>query len=168
MDLLSPFGVGPVIVKDFVKSQKHAWSEACFIPSAADRDVVERVVRRFLQLRGDDLYGGLVFREFVDFAPAGTHARSGMPLTEEFRVFVLDGEPVYTVEYWEESDYRGSPSLELFRATRERIGSRFYTMDVARRRDGVWMIVELGDGQVAGLPERADPLSFYRALAGHI
>ena len=42
--------------------------------------------------------------------------------------------------------------------------SRFFTMDVAKRRDGDWLIVELGDGQVAGLPEHADVDGFYKAL----
>ncbi len=36
---------------------------------------------------------------------------------------------------------------------------------VAKRVDGGWMIVELGDGQVAGLPARADVSAFYHALA---
>ena len=40
MEALAPFGDGPVIVKDFVKSRKHEWAEACFIPSAADREAV--------------------------------------------------------------------------------------------------------------------------------
>ncbi len=37
-------------------------------------------------------------------------------------------------------------------------------MDIAKRKDGDWMIVELGDAQVAGLPENADALKFYRGL----
>jgi hypothetical protein len=37
-------------------------------------------------------------------------------------------------------------------------------MDVAKRKDGAWMIVELGDGQVAGLPDEAAARSFYQAL----
>ena len=47
----------------------------------------------------------------------------------------------------------------------QRVRNRFFTMDVANRVDGGWMIVELGDAQVAGLPERADVGAFYRALA---
>ena len=43
--------------------------------------------------------------------------------------------------------------------------SRFFTMDIAKRVDSDWMIVELGDGQVAGLPDRADTGAFYQALA---
>jgi hypothetical protein len=47
------------------------------------------------------------------------------------------------------------------------VRSRFFTMDVAKRRDGDWLIVELGDGQVAGLPETADVDRFYKALRDH-
>jgi hypothetical protein len=84
MGVLIPFGDGPIIVKDFVKSRKHEWTDACFIPSAADRSAVERVVNRFLELQGEELAGGLVFREFIEFRPVGTHSRSRMPLTEEW------------------------------------------------------------------------------------
>src|SRR5579859_5049436 len=40
MALLQPLGDAPLIVKDFVKSRKHEWTEACFIPSASDRAAV--------------------------------------------------------------------------------------------------------------------------------
>ena len=36
--------------------------------------------------------------------------------------------------------------------------------DVAKRIDGKWMIIELGDGQVAGLPDKVDIIDFYQAL----
>lgn len=77
MELLRPFGSAPAVVKDFAKSRKHEWAEACFIPSASDRASVERVVRRFLELQGDDLSEGLVFREFIEFEPLGRHPRAG-------------------------------------------------------------------------------------------
>ena len=35
------------------------------------------------------------------------------------------------------------------------------------RRDGEWIIIELGDGQVAGLPEAANVHAFYAALNDH-
>ena len=35
---------------------------------------------------------------------------------------------------------------------------------MAQRTDGEWLIVELGDGQVAGLPDEADVAEFYRRL----
>src|SRR5262249_2955781 len=52
MDLLATFGDAPVVVKDYVKSQKHYWDEACFIPSARDREAVRRVTTRFAELQG--------------------------------------------------------------------------------------------------------------------
>jgi hypothetical protein len=171
MEALRPFGEQPVIVKDFVKSRKHEWFEACYIPSAADRVAAERVVGRFLQLQAEDLNEGLVFREFVEFEPLATHSKSGMPLTREYRLFVLDGQVMLAAPYWEEGEYAddegAQPPLEALHALTRKVQSRFFTMDVARRKsDGAWLIVELGDGQVAGLPERAEKEAFYQALAG--
>lgn len=169
MALLRPFGDAPLVLKDHVKSQKHAWDEACFIPSASDRGAVERVVRRFLELQGPDLAGGLVFREFVEFEPVGRHPRSGMPLTLEYRLFFLDGRPLLCTEYWEVGDYRGEPPpAERFTALAAGVRSRFFSMDVAKRKGGDWMVVELGDGQVAGLPGKADIEAFYRGLGASL
>ena len=170
MRVLHVFGDKPVIVKDFVKSRKHEWNEACYIPCASDRHTVERVVRRFLQLQGEDLNEGLVFREFIEFEPLAAHSKSGMPLIKEFRLFVLDGHIICSTPYWEGGDYgddkEGFPPIDTFGHVAQKIQSRFFTMDVARKKDGTWNIVELGDGQVAGLPVRADVHVFYRALAG--
>ncbi|QRX97414.1 ATP-grasp domain-containing protein [Streptomyces noursei] len=46
-----------------------------------------------------------------------------------------------------------------------RSGLRFVTTDLALRSDGAWRVVEVGDGQVSGLPAGADPGPLYRALA---
>ena len=169
MATLQPFGDRPVIVKDFVKSRKHEWHEACYIPSASDRQAVERVVTRFLQLQGEDLSEGLVFREFVEFEPLTEHSKSSMPLTKEFRLFVLDGRIILSAPYWEEGSYgvdeKDFPPANIFSSIASTIQSRFFTMDVARKRDGIWNIVELGDGQVAGLPIRANGEVLYQALA---
>lgn len=163
--MLEPFGDAPLIVKDYVKSQKHRWDEACFIPSARDADAVRRVTTRFIELQAERLVGGLVFREFVTLEPLALHSKSKMPLTREFRVFVRDGRPWLSAPYWEEGDYRGEAvSSELFASQCAQIDSRFFTMDVARRADGRWIIMELGDAQVAGLPEALAPARFYRAL----
>jgi hypothetical protein len=38
-------------------------------------------------------------------------------------------------------------------------------MDVAQRTNGEWIVMELGDAQVAGIPERVSAADFYRTLA---
>lgn len=145
-DGLTFYGAAPLVVRDYVKSPKHEWAKACLSASAADRAAVERVVRRFLDLQGDDLNEGLVFREFVDFEPLAEHSDSGMPLSKEYRLFFLDGRLLFSAEYWEKGDYGGSaPPVEGFSDVAARVRSRFFTMDVAKRRDSDWMIVELRD-----------------------
>lgn len=164
---LRKFGNAALLVKDYVKSRKHEWVEACFIPSAADTNSAMRVIDTFVERQGEDLQGGLVLREFVELEPLATHSLSGMPLTKEYRIFFLDKLPVYAVQYWEEGDYESEmPPVQLFEDVAKVVESNFFTMDVAKQRDSEWIIVELGDGQVAGLPERANTYAFYKELEG--
>ncbi|MBZ9714671.1 ATP-grasp domain-containing protein [Deinococcus multiflagellatus] len=163
---LRAFGAGPLIVKDYVKSRKHEWTQACFLPDAADLDHAHAVIRTLAERQGRNWQGGLVLRRFEAFGALTQHSRSGMPLTREYRAFVLDGQPVVEAEYWDEGDYGAQalpgPWLSVIAA---RVDSRFFTIDLAQREDGEWRVVELGDGQVAGLPERVDPEILYAALA---
>ncbi len=95
--------------------------------------------------------------------------KSGMPLTKEFRLFFLDGNLLFSTEYWEEGDYSNlQPPLAPFVEIARRVQSRFFTMDIARTPNGTWLIVELGDAQVAGLLKKIEPLAFYQALADNL
>ncbi|MFF8773301.1 ATP-grasp domain-containing protein [Kitasatospora sp. NPDC015120] len=69
-------GRGPAIVKDYVKSRKHEWDEACFIPELADLPAVERVVARFVELQAEHLAGGVVLRRFEEFTRVGWETRA--------------------------------------------------------------------------------------------
>ena len=71
MNLISVFDDKPLIIKDYVKSQKYYWKEACYISSAANRISVENVVTRFMKLQGENFEGGLVFRKYIDFESIG-------------------------------------------------------------------------------------------------
>ncbi len=167
MQLLIPFAGQALVMKDFVKSAKHYWYQACYISSASDARAVKNTIDYFLKLRGDDLAGGLVFREFLDFMPLADHPASQMPLIKEFRFIFVDGQLVDTLRYWDIEGYDDNdrPPPGLFADIAQKMKSRFFTLDVARRTDGEWMIIEPGDGQVAGLPQSANPDLLYRALA---
>ena len=163
---LARFGNSPIIVKDYVKSQKHYWLEACFIPAANDRAAVQRVVGRFLELQAGDLNEGLVFREFVPLKVVGTHPKSAMPLAAEFRIFWLDAAPILSHRYWGDLTTFESPlPLAELRPIASRVPSRFFAMDVAFLHSGGWTVVELGDGQVAGLPAPDLAPEFFRGIA---
>ncbi len=91
--------------------------------------------------------------------------RAPCSLTREHRLFFLDGALLADAPCWDaELDDTVAPPIERFASVATRVPSRFFTMDVAQRTDGAWMIVELGDAQVAGLPERMDAAAFYAAL----
>ena len=167
--LLHQFAGGPLIVKDFVKSRKHDWHEACFIPDAADEHAALRVIHRFIELQGENLNGGLVLRRFVPLEIIGEHPRSKMPLGREWRIFVR-GERVFPLPYWGQNEDE-TPDLAPFQSAMSKISSHFWTMDLARtqseEQSGEWIVLELGDGQVSGLPEGVDTEKFYQWLGGN-
>ncbi|MCW8139165.1 MAG: ATP-grasp domain-containing protein [Planctomycetota bacterium] len=116
--------------------------------------------------RGADLEGGLVLREFVALERVGAHPRSGMPLSVEARAFLLEGAPVHVLPYWEGTAARvPPPPISRFLPALRGLGSPFLAVDLARRADGEWLLLEVGDGQVSGLPEDADPAPLFLALA---
>ena len=57
--------------------------------------------------------------------------------------------------------------MEVFEALAKSIPSRLFSMDIARGVDGRWWVIELGDGQVAGLPPNVEASQFYRAVNEH-
>jgi ATP-grasp domain-containing protein len=160
------FGSSAVILKDYVKSRKHEWFEACFIPDARDTEAVERVIRRFLELQDEALVGGLVFREYWPTHRLGSHPKSRAPLANEHRLFVLHGRVFFSAPYWSVVEYGPSrPPEGLTAPVLSRGISPFFAVDVAEREDGGWFIVELNDGGSAGLPQPELANEFYRALA---
>lgn len=166
MQQLKVFGNKPLIVKDYVKSRKHEWVDACFIPNASDSEQVKRVTNNFISRQGEDLIGGVVFREFIEFQSIGIHPKSSMPLTREYRAFFVNGKWMCSFLYWDEVSYTGPDPEGHYEFIKQfsNINSNFYTVDYACKNDGTWVIVEIGDGQVSGLPGCNDKQNFYAWL----
>lgn len=159
------FGRTPVIIKDYVKSEKHHWETACYVPDASDSAFLRQSIQNLIELRGASLNGGIVIREFVALKHLTLHSKSGMPLTEEYRLFFLDNRLVAVFPYWEEGEYTDElPDFSTFTERAETIPSAFFTMDIARTTSGELLIIELGDGQVSGLPDSSLALPFYKML----
>ncbi|MCX5379983.1 ATP-grasp domain-containing protein [Streptomyces sp. NBC_00091] len=151
--LAAALPAGPGIVKDYVKSRKHEWHEACHLPDLADRPAVHRVVSRFVELQDEFLAGGIVLRAFECFTGP------------EARVWWRDAEPRLITPHPDAPDGAVTlpdSALAPVRAAVEALGCRFVTTDLALREDGVWRVVEVGDGQVSDLHRAVDPA----ALAG--
>ena len=182
--------MAPCIIKDYVKSRKHEWGEACFIP---DADSAAAVISNFIERQGDSLQGGLVLRDFVPLKSLGKHPKSGMPMSEEYRFFWLNGHVACLSEYWPEEMYETEeieipepeggweegmgrtitvpksienlPSFEELTEFGRGIDSPFFTMDLAMTEDEEWIVMEIGDGQVSGFPQMpTDAQKFYPGL----
>lgn len=159
---LSIFGSSPVILKDWVKSQASGyWKEACFIPDASKSDDVMSVVARFLELQGDSLTGGLVFKRYIPLEPQGQEPH-------EYRAFLINGE---VVGCWPRSlaaHHLKPPPLSIIRAVAARLPSHFASADFGMGTDGQWHLLEIGDGQVSGLPDIIYADQLYGALHRHL
>ena len=164
------FGDQSFIVKDYVKSRKHEWHDACFIQHVQD---ARRVISNFIERQGNDLVQGLVFREFVNLKRAGVHPKSGMPLAREWRIFVFNQKPFYIMPYWAVGDYTqgDQPSLDAVTPALGNIKSPFYAVDVAEIESGSELakttIVEVNDGGSAGIEEERGS-EFYQALSAQL
>ncbi len=159
------FGQNPVILKDYVKSEKHDWETACFVADASDTVKLKQSISNLVELRGHQLNEGIVVREFISLNDLTIHSKSGMPLTEEYRLFFFNKKLLGIYDYWEEGEYKFSkPDTTEFEEIAQRVESNFFSMDIARQKNGELIIIELGDGQVAGLPDKTDRNEFYKLL----
>ena len=162
IDKLKIFNGKPIIIKDYVKSMKHFWNEACYISNSSDFEEVNRVVSTFLKYQYNEPQGGLVFREFIELESIGIHPKSKMPLSKEYRLLYLNNTLLSIFKYWDEGEYTTDlPDLNRFNEIAMNIKSNLFTMDIAKTTSNEWIIVELGDGQVAGFPENADLVKIY-------
>lgn len=159
---------GPFVVKGATNSRKFEWSTMMF---ARDKVSAAEVVSRLSQdgmLKYQDIY----IRQYVPLRRLAT-GLNDLPITKEFRFFVLDGKVLASGYYWSShiDDIGEVPSpnevpeefkQQVIAAVGDNI--RFWVMDLGQTESGDWVVVELNDGQMSGLSE-VDPDTLYRNLA---
>jgi hypothetical protein len=158
----------PFIIKDYHRTCKYEWFDACYIKDVSDTADSIRVMENFFRLRGRDYYGGLVFREFLSLKKLGDHPKVKMPLPIEFRTFFLHQKPITTFMYWEmDVPYPEgvvSPPEDWLESIGKKMVSPFVALDIAQSEDDKWWVIEVNDGGSAGWPEHLDATIFYDAL----
>ncbi|WP_246608153.1 ATP-grasp domain-containing protein [Paractinoplanes toevensis] len=147
-------GSGPAVLRDYSKSMKHYWHEAAYIPDLADAARAWSVAERMVQLRGDDLVGGVVVRRYEAFT--GAEARSWW-INGTCRLVTAHPDTPHELPP-EDLD------LDKLRPAMAALALPFATVDLARRSDGTWRVVELGDGQVSDRPASTPPEELINAL----
>jgi hypothetical protein len=123
---LRALGWRAYFLKDYVKSLKTGRGSIVRDPAEAPA-----VIAEMREYRGE-IEGGVCVRQVEDYVP-----------DSEQRYFVLRG-----VGY---AGREGATVPDLIWQCAERLPSRFFSVDVALRRDGALRVVEVGDGQVSDL-----------------
>jgi ATP-grasp domain-containing protein len=135
-------------------SMKHYWHEAVYIPDLADAPKAWSVAQRMVELRGDDLAGGFVVRRYEAFTGA------------EARTWWINGACRLVTAHPDTPDELPPADLDVtvLRLAVTALALPFVTVDLARRTDGTWRIIELGDGQVSDRPASTPPADLINTL----
>lgn len=166
---LSQLPNGPSFIVKGAKADKSRWDRMFASDSNAARSLMAELSRETAS-RGEEL----VAREYVPLERLGG-LRGACPVSTEFRVFVLDGEVLAGGFYWDPADCdRLPPSWEtvpqaflhkaIARLEDNGCPLRYYVLDVARTAVGDWVVIEMNDGQRAGL-STIDPGTLYERAA---
>ncbi|WP_229074461.1 ATP-grasp domain-containing protein [Actinoplanes sp. DH11] len=153
-DACRRLGAGAAVIRDYTKSMKHYWHEAAFIPDLADQARAWQVARRLRELRGEDFTGGYVLRRFENFtgAEVRTWWVGGVCRLRTAHPDTPDAAPPHDADV---------PGLDAAVAG---LALPFVTVDLSRRADGTWRVIELGDGQVSDRPATTPATTLIDAL----
>lgn len=153
---------GAVVVKGKTNSKKHHWNTMMF---ASNRKEAIEVATRLYQ---DNLVGtqDLIYRRYI---PLVTYevGLNGLAFTNEFRCFFLGNKLIAHGYYWSEAEDAEKRQLSSegldFALKIAEIASQytnFFVLDIGEKSEGGWVLVEINDGQCAGL-SMIDPDVFY-------
>jgi len=156
------------VVKGETNSKKLQWNTLMFAP---DYRAAAEVYGKLTQ---DSVIGyqDIVFREYVPLVRL-EEGLNGMPISKEFRFFMLDGQILAGGFYWSShiDDLDRVPIIsEVPAAFLETVANRmqgqirFVVVDVAQTVSGDWIVVEVNDGCQSGLSE-VSPDELYQNLA---
>jgi len=160
----------PFVLKGATNSRKFNWDTHMFAKTKMDAGSVYSRLSQDSMIMEQDIY----VRKYVPLKRLFTGLHD-LPISEEYRFFVLDGEVVSSGFYWSSHiddlkdigiipDPRNVPEAFLNEVVR-RIGfnARFVVIDIARTEAGDWTVIELNDGTMSGLSENS-PETLYSNL----
>ncbi len=166
-----PENGGPFVLKGETNSRRNLWKTHMFARNK--KEAIEVASR----LMNDGLVGQqkIYTRDYIPLESFMT-GLDGVPVAREFRFFVLDRQILTGGFYWSSHidtlrdigvsiPQASEVPQEFLQKVIDAIGenSRFYAIDVAKTRSGDWIVIELNDGQMAGLSDN-DPRVFYRRI----
>lgn len=162
---------GPFVLKGATNSRKFEWNTHMFARNK--REAIE-VYRRLSQ---DGMIGdqSIYIRQYEPLRKL-MDGFNGLPISEEYRFFILDGEVLSGAFYWSShvddltevcTPDRVPP--EFLQKVIDRIGfkARFVVVDIGIKANGEPTVIELNDGQMSGLSEN-NPDILYQKMKKHL
>lgn len=150
---------GDVIIKDYVKSEKGNPDLFLLSKDLTNEEFTNRVMQ-FVEARGKLFNEGIVLKEVLPL-------KKYEGQTNEWRFFYYKNENLISNQNSDTPVSVTSPSAymigELDRIAKK-VNSNLFTIDIAELENGTWTILEMGDGQVSGLPLIGDAIAFYNKL----
>jgi hypothetical protein len=149
------------LMKDFVKSAKER-PELFIMPAGISGKDLLKKVEEFIEYRGSLFNEGIVFKEFEElYIDVDGNLN-------EWRLFFMNGDLVSNSPNSNQKEPLIKPSdffvKDVVSIIASKLDSNFFTIDVAMKKNGTWMIVETGDGQVSGLSPFQNILEFYTSI----
>jgi hypothetical protein len=160
---------GAFVLKGATNSRKQLWKTHMFAVSR------EHVMDVYGKLLDDSLpqHQGIYVRQYVELMNYGHDCVTGMPISKEFRCFFYRSTLLCKEFYWSQhvADIDPKPDVneipeEFLRSVSKIVcpNTNFWVVDVAQTKTGRWIVIELNDGQMAGLSCNS-PDILYRNLS---
>ena len=141
-----------IIIKDYVKSRKFEWKEACYIEDVNNTRKAMEVINNFITREGENLIGGLVMREFVELKQLGIDEKTDKPISEEYRIFIYNKQVITAIDYAKGKEVKDTTAFDsVIDTCISRLDASFYTVDIAKTKEGKYIVIEVGDGQSSSL-----------------
>lgn len=170
-----PKNGGPYVLKGETNSRKYDWLTHMYAKDTEAAGVV------YSNLMRDSLIGSqnICIREYVPLRTLKVDV-TGLPITEEYRFFILYGKVISSGFYWS-SHYDQLRLLSSCKLDPKQVPQDFLddicervkdrvnavVVDIARKADGGWIVIELNDLQQSGLSEN-DADTMYKNLRAGI
>lgn len=158
------FNNKPIFIKDYVKSES-AYPEATFVSDGGNMTDLKNAINKLVQLRGNEMNKGIVIKERIDIA------KTILNEDIEYRIVVTANKHISIFERFdgkfELSPQQTSLFINIIDNVRDILHylSNFFTIDIVLKSDGTFTVIEVGDGQVSGIPISDQNVeSFYNQL----
>jgi len=144
------------VLKGETNSKKFLWNTHMFA------DTWDDMMKVYCRLLDDTLIGQqeICIRKYE---PLKTflYGVNGLPITNEFRIFVIEQEILGCGYYWsnfsddlkERVICTTAPPRDWTQEVIKPVCANFFVIDVAQKENGEWIVMELNDGQMSGLSD---------------